>query len=142
MVNVTDHLFWLNFMDEQTEKGTISNISGMLSRYIVFFCFTHNPTPQVFQQLTNEKYLPSIHREAAVRLLHLEQKTLDDDSHDQNAENPPRQFSNLQIRCVNTIVRSKQNAKVKEKFSEDLKKCASSVLYEIITRSFYGIPSE
>jgi BTB/POZ domain len=156
MALVTDHVFWLDLMNDEIEKngGSISSsISRKLSCYIAHYCNLHHPSPQVFQQLTDEKYLVSgnsaekngIHPKAAVFLLDSERKILGQkERHNPNEEetesNGPR-LSSLQIRCVNAIVRGKKKAKLTDLESR-FQKFSPVVLREIITRSFYGIPEE
>jgi hypothetical protein len=125
-------------MDDWVAKGTISNISRTLSLYISNFCWFHQElSPAVFNQLTDEKYLPNngISAQAAVRLLDAERKI---SGEDRSLKNEIGKLSNLQIRCVNAIVCGKQGAFLKEdsKFQD----FSPLVLREIIIRSFYGIP--
>jgi BTB/POZ domain len=150
MALVTDHVFWLDLMNDEIAKngGTISNgISRKLSCYIAHFCDLHHLSPQVFQQLTHEKYLPGtengIHPKAAVFLLESERKTLGhEENHNQKEESETCQRpSNLQIRCVNAIVRGKKKAKLTD-LENRFQKFSPMILREIITRSFYGIPEE
>jgi hypothetical protein len=136
MSGITDAQFWLDLVEEHSEQGTISEIKIILSRYIAWFCLVHKPFPQVFHELTNEKYLADdgIHPEAAIRLLYLEGQILKNDK-------TASQLTNLQVRCVNAIVRGKKKTTLtSKKFSGLLQKCSRLVLCEIIKRSFYGIP--
>jgi BTB/POZ domain len=41
---ITDVQFWLDLMQEQVDKGTISSISHNLSCYIAHFCLYHDPS--------------------------------------------------------------------------------------------------
>jgi BTB/POZ domain len=134
MYEVTDTQFWLEVMEEQVEKGTISNVSNSLSVYIAGFCrFRFALSPEVFRQLTDEKYLGDggIDSEAAIVLLDLERRILGND----------KQLSSLQIRCVNAIVRGKKRARLTDWYATEFENLSPIVLREIITRAIYGIPA-
>jgi BTB/POZ domain len=138
LLHVADAQFWLDLMEERVEKGTMSNVSKKVSIHICMFCQNHKVSPEVFRQLTDERYLVEnngIHPLAAISLLYWEHVLL------VAAEpEPPTELSSLQMRCINTIVRNKEGADLKGKSGHLLLTLSPLVLRELVTRLAYGIP--
>lgn len=148
LLHVPDAQFWLDLLQKQTEQqekpSSLPHIRLKTSRLVAAFCSNHAVSPQVFKQLTDEKYLPEkyIHIEAAVQFLDLERKILGSNNTKQDAATADdnAQLSSLQLRCVNIIVRCKQTANFKGESGDVLLNLSPLVLREIITRLVHGIP--
>jgi hypothetical protein len=63
--------FGWSLLEVHSQQGAISDISEILSLDIAQFFYYHSPSPEIFQQLTDEKFLPNngTNAKAAVNFL-------------------------------------------------------------------------
>ena len=93
LAHVTDLGFlWKDFV-ESCPKSV--EISAQLSLLIAAFCGQNEISKEDFVQLTSKEYLPVIHIQAALNLLDLERRIVD--------ESAQNSLSNLQNRCIHAL---------------------------------------